>query len=361
MELQKIKKLDKNGQWRGGGREGAGRKAFDQDFEDRLLLTMWVCNWYKRKLSEKRGEIQTDIDCEDAVNGTISESVPVFKNFDTSRGKRWGEARKGVRAFTLEKLKAVCKSASHPAVNIVPKTVSFDKRMAGIEGDEMTIFMLKMLALDGIDGFEKEKNAKKQFTKLKTQLEDTLFFLSVATEEEFAAKKSEALKALQNWKKFSDHLNVAPKEDEEKISVKKSEALEALEALKRWKKEKLATQIQVGSISIKNEILDSFDDIENDYRYWTLRPTRSIKLISGFVYGGDPHWINLTLMQVSVTNFQSYFQNKRSALRHAKKVIETNSDSPKIHYPRKPLPVTIQPTPENPFADIDDLLSTTAS
>lgn len=361
MELQKIRKPDKNGQWRGGGRDGAGRKAFDQDFEDRLLLTMWVCNWYKRKLSDKRGSIQTDAECEEAVNGTVSESDSIFPTLETSRGKQWGASRKGVRAFTIEKLKAVCKSASHPAVNIAPNTVYFDKKIGGIEGDWTTIFMLKMLALDGIDGFEKEKSAKKQFAKLKNKLQDALFFLSVATEEEFAAKKSEALEALHSWKKFADHLNVEPKEDVEKISVKKSEALEALEALNRWKKEKLATQIQVGSISIRNDILVSFQDTKNEYRYWTLRPSRSIKLISGFVYGGDLQWVNLTLMQARATMFQSFFLNKSIALRHARKVVETNSDSPKLHHLRNAVPITIKPTPENPFGDIDALLSMAAS
>lgn len=248
----------------GGARTGAGRKAFDQNYEDRRILSMWVCDWFTRQYLIVKKIKLNDGGAEAEINECfLGKPKPVFKEKPvTNIGKMWNAAKRGERPFSNERMIMIVTAAGKLGF----WDISFS--LEEIEDDLLTVFILRMLA---VDGFHNQAESKKQFVRLQSKLRITLKHLMTPNESNFVKRKAKVMKALNEWKDFAD---IFP--------------------------------ITAGEIGLRQDVLASFQDWQNEIRAWTLRPSRSIKLISPLKFGGNCKWVRLTLEQVEALYFNKH-------------------------------------------------------
>lgn len=266
MSKQKVHEPKING----GARPGAGRKAFDQNYEDRRILSMWVCDWFERQFRlVKKIKKLSDADAESMINAEFS--LPVFKTEPiTSAGKMWNAAKRGERPFSNDRMTMIATAAEKL------KFWRAGHNIEDIEDDLLTVFILRMLA---VDGFHNQAETKKQFDTLQEKLRTTLKDLLNPTKQDFAKRKTRVLKTLNEWKDFADDY---PK--------------------------------NAGEIGLRRDVLASFENWDSDIRAWRLRPSRSIKLITPLKLGGNFQWVKQTLQQVEALHFETHLFYDRALI-----------------------------------------------
>lgn len=246
----------------GGARPGAGRKAFDQNFEDRRILSMWLCDWFTRQYFIVNKINLKDGDAESVVNECFRDGL-VFKDEPaTNIGKKWNAAKRGERPFSNDRMTMIATAAEK--LNLWRAGLCIEE----IEDDLLTVFILRMLA---VDGFHSQDETKKQFDNLQLKLRTALKDLLNPTKQDFAKRKARVLKTLNEWKDFADDY---PK--------------------------------NAGEIGLRRDVLASFENWDSDIRAWKLRPSRSIKLITPLKLGGNFQWVQQTLQQVEALHFETH-------------------------------------------------------
>lgn len=253
MEFQKIKKPDKNGQWRGGGREGAGRKTHDQNYKDRRILSMWICDWFFRQYLIVKKISLNDGDAESVVNDCFQFST-VFKDEPaTNVGKMWNAAKRGERPFSLARLGSIASAAEKL------KLVTFGRVKGAKYEDGITACTLMMLAEDG---FTDHLKIKKEFSVRQKALFDCLCKLATAKEVQFERIKTESLSKIMEWESFTE-----------------------------------AIPYMAGYVYIRPDLEASLQDPQ-DIRRMKLKPNIAIKLISKLRYGSDLYVLDVIIKQV---------------------------------------------------------------
>lgn len=278
MEIQIFKKPDKNGQWRGGGREGAGRKVFDQNCEDRRILSMWLCDWFTRQYFIVMRSKLSDARAEKEVNDYSTEGAVFNEEPATNVGKMWNAAKRGERPFSLDRLGAIASAADKL------KLVAFGRVKGAKYEDRITACTLMMLAEDGFTDFLK---IKKEFLARQKDLFHCLHKLATTKEAKFEHIKNDAILKISEFESFTE-----------------------------------AIPYMAGYVSIRPDLEASFQDQE-DIRRLKLKPKAAIKLIAKLRCDSDLSVLDLIIKQVwSLYLERELDSNINVSVTHAKKAIK---------------------------------------
>lgn len=268
----------------GGSRPGAGRKAGGQnaDMQDRKVVCMWFCDWFARQLKAQKGRraVVTDSECEESVNRCFQFSKPVFASEKVRLGGMWRKARVGTRPFSPERLSSVATAA---------EKLGFwsqawrDTRGLGPYAQKQDLFVLAMIA---VDGFTDQRQAKQQFKTLHTKLTKQLKRLNECVDPlNFDKVKAVALKAFVEFVDFKEQLSPT-----------------------------------AGHVVLRYDLEASFQDFENDYRYYQLKPAQALKWLELLQFGRGAERLKRLAWQVWACDFSTNFKfDISSAKKHIRK------------------------------------------
>lgn len=332
MKIKKSKSFDKNGQNRGGDREGAGRKIkiLDRSYKDRRILSMWFCDWFSRKLEAKKNRKHTNAEIETFINGAAKLAKPIFKESNNAGCMWWGASRGG-RPFSVVRLTKLADAAEK--LHFWKQAKTDDKKFAKLEPDFTNRLILRMIAFDG---FTDQIDAKMEFKRLRENLHSKLLAFKNTNEVDFLMCKKEVIKAFSGYDIFVDSLPFNP---------------ESFYLDEKDEDSKVHDKDTIGRISLDSSIEDQTDGDHEEFLYqWVFRPKQQIKFIKAQTekIRGDPIWFNLVFYQIWALEFEianPFLRSKMSQI--SKKAVLLKHEQTK----------EIKPTRENPFADIDALLS----
>lgn len=304
---------------RGGARQGAGRKAFDVEFEERKIICMWLCDWFARELGTAQCPA-TDAKCEEAVNNSLPSTAPEFETSKAQAGGMWAKARRGERPFNEDRMQAVMFAAGKKTAK---KEKFYDagwrlNRAVNVGTDHMTMVLLSLIALDG--GLGNQNDEKEEFEKLQTNLHKSLYALSSSHKRRtsFKNSKAAALAALAKLQSF-----LANDAD-------------------------AAVELRSGRISIKEEselLASPYYDGESWSPDWVLNPRKVIKQIGALQFGESLTPVTIALGQTWAMRYETpIFSDSVAVMNHIDRL---NKD---------PL-FKLSPYPEfNAHADIDSFI-----
>lgn len=297
----------------GGARKGAGRKAFDREFEDRRMLCMWLCDWFARQVGNAQRPA-SDSQCEQAVNNGLPMSKPEFLTDRSVQGGMWGKARRGERPFGPQRMLTVCAAAdTHKFWDS-----GWRRSLPSTLDDPLTTLVLTLVAAEG--GFENQLNEKREFKRLQTNMARSLSCLMVCkSEKQFANRKEAALAALREWEDFVDDEELAP------------------------------VGLRGGYVDLdQDRLLAEWG--EEDPRSWRFHPPRTAKSILALRFRGSLDSVALARAQVwSLEYTANNFSDSNVMVQHIRRLKKGPSAVVSL--------TSREPNNENLFADLDDLLS----
>lgn len=230
---------------RGGRRVGAGRKfgGKNEETEDRCLASVWLCEWFGRRLTVKLGRAASDADCEQAVNNCFALTLPIFQTQKSTLGGMWAKARRGERPFNSDRTASVVAAADrlkfwdHAWRRSLPKSSG--------ESDPFTLLMLSLLA---VEGPAEQARERAEFEVRQAALQAALSALKASTARTFERRRDAALAALEVWREFS-------------------------------------LSLSAGSVDLQPDLLSSIEPEADDPRRWVLHPGRTNKRLAALSFG----------------------------------------------------------------------------
>lgn len=221
----------------GGARHGSGRKASDEDqgFQDRKLISVWLCGWFSSRLQVLLKRHVYDADCEQAINEWFPLERPVFESEKSTLGGMWAKARRGERPFSPVRLAAVVTAADK--LKFWDPRWRRDLANASGESDHLSLLLLSLIAVEGFDG---QKSEKHEFAKLQKVLQRAIDGLTASAPAQFEKRRLAAVAALQAWSEF-------------------------------------VLGLAAGHVCVRPDLAASIESGVDDERRWVLHPARTIK------------------------------------------------------------------------------------
>lgn len=302
----------------GGARKGAGRKAFDHEFEDRKMVCMWLCDWFARQVGSAQRPA-SDAQCEQSVNDGLPQSKTEFLTSRSVLGNMWGKARRGERPFGKERMVSVCSAADKHKFWYA----GWRRNLQGPLDDPLTTLLLTLVAAEG--GFQNQLIEKKEFNRLQTSIARALSSLMACTsEKQFANRKKAALAALREWLDFVNDVKGA------------------------------LVGLRGGYVDLRHDLLAAeWGDEEPRSIFKPFNPSRTKKCLSALRFGDPLDLVVIARAQVcSMEYTANNFSDSQIMMKHIRRLKEPPSAVTSV--------ISREPNENDPFADLDDLLSRAA-
>lgn len=262
----------------GGARVGAGRKAGGQnrDSDDRKQLSAWLCSWFSQSLTASQKRLASDADCEQAVNGCFEK--PVFESEKITLGGSWAQARRGERPFSAARLAIVVTAADR--LEFWDPRWRRDLAKVSGESDHLSLVLLSLIAVEGIDG---QKSEKYEFTRRQMSLQKAVDRLAASTLPQFEKRRLAALADLHGWFDF-------------------------------------VSDLSAGHVGVRRDLAASIEGGIDTERRWRLKPAQTIRRLSNLKFESKHDALLKVTWQVWALDYRAAnFSESAMLLNHLRK------------------------------------------